>query len=83
MFQARPTHMGEPGNPRSPAPPRLCPGQFAFCRDALVFFARTLDAIFELTAVVGEELGHSVDPARYIATNCATEHHGLTDLEFM
>ena len=63
--------------------PTLCLGQFAFARDALVRFARTLDAIFELMPVVRELLGHFVGPARYIATDCGPEHHGLTDLEFM
>jgi hypothetical protein len=46
-------------------------------------FARALDAIFELTAIVRELLGDFVGPARYIATDCGLEHHGLTDLEFM
>lgn len=63
--------------------PALCPGQFAFLRDALMRFARALDAIFELTAIVRELLGDFVGPARYIATDCGLEHHGLTDLEFM
>ena len=43
----------------------------------------TLDVIFELTAIVGESLGHFVDPARHIAIDRGPEHHGLTDLEFM
>jgi len=32
-----------------------------------MLFARTLDAIFELTAIVGEEFGHFVDPASALA----------------
>jgi hypothetical protein len=61
----------------------LCPGQLAFSRDALMRFARTLDAIFELMAIVRELLGHFVDPAGYIAADRRSENHGLTDLEFM
>jgi hypothetical protein len=61
----------------------LCLAQFAFQRDALVFFAGTLDAILELAAIVRELLGHFVGPAWHIATVCAPYHHGLTNLEFM
>ena len=46
-----------------------------------MLFARTLDVIFELTAIVREELGHLVDPARYIAIDCGPERHGLTDVD--
>ena len=63
--------------------PRLCPGQFAFSRDALMLFARASDAIFEFTAIVRKLLGHFEGPARRIATDCAPKHYGLTDLEFM
>jgi hypothetical protein len=65
------------------AGPRLCPGQFAFSRDALMLFARASDAIFEFTAIVRKLLGHFEGPARRIATDCAPKHYGLTDLEFM
>src|SRR4030081_1618489 len=63
--------------------PRLCPGQFAFSRDALMLFGRTLDAIFELTAIVREELGHLVAPARHIAADCGPDGYDLADFEFM
>jgi hypothetical protein len=45
--------------------------------------ARTLDAIFELMAIVRELFGHFVDPAGYIAADRRSENHGLADLEFM
>ena len=62
--------------------PPLCPGQFAFARDALMLFARTLDAIFELMVIVGKELGlgHVVEPAGHIAID-RREQHGVADLD--
>jgi hypothetical protein len=62
---------------------RLRLGQFAFSRDALMVFVRTLDAIFELAAIVRELLGHFVGPARHIATERRLDHHGLTDMKFV
>ena len=61
----------------------LFPGQFAFSRDALMLFARTLDAIFELMAIMGKELGNFVDPAGHIAADRRPEEHVVTELEFM
>jgi len=46
-----------PGKVSSRSP--LCLGQFAFQRDALMFFAGTLDAIFERAPIVRELFGHS------------------------
>ena len=51
----------------------LHPGQFTFSRDALMLFIRTLDAIFELTAIVRELPGHLVNPAGHIATDCGPD----------
>ncbi len=62
---------------------RLRLNEFAFPRDALVHFVHALDAIFELTVVLGELLGHRVDAARYVATEREPDGHNLTDLEFM
>lgn len=62
---------------------RLRLNEFAFPRDALVHFVRALDAIFELTVVLGELLGHRVDAARYVATEGGPDGYSLTDREFM
>ena len=48
-------------------PLMLCLRQFAFPHDALMLFACTLDAIFELAPIVRELLGHGVGSARHIA----------------
>jgi hypothetical protein len=48
-----------------------------------MFLAGTLDPILELAAIVRELLGHFVDPARYISTDCGPEYHGFTDPEFV
>jgi hypothetical protein len=61
----------------------LCLCQFVFSHNTLVLFACTLDAIFELPPIVRKLLGHSVGPARHIATDCAPDVHGLSNLEFM
>ena len=47
-----------------------------------MLFGRTLDAIFELMAIVGKELGHVVEPAGHIAID-RREQHGVADLEFV
>src|SRR5262249_49971300 len=57
--------------------------QFAFPHNALVLLACTLDAIFELPPIVRKLLGHNVGPARHIATDCAPDVHGLSNLEFV
>jgi hypothetical protein len=64
-------------------PLMLCLRQFAFPHDALMLFACTLDAIFELAPIVRELLGHGVGSARHIATDCRPDVHGLTNLKFM
>jgi hypothetical protein len=64
-------------------PLMLCLRQFAFPHDALMLFACTLDAIFELAPIVRELLGHGVGSARHIATDCTPDVHGLTNLKFM
>jgi hypothetical protein len=61
----------------------LCLRQFAFPHNTLVRFACTLDAIFELPPIVRKLLGHNVGPARHIATDCAPDVHGLSNLEFV
>jgi len=65
------------------SPFMLCLRQFAFPHNALMLFACTLDAIFELAPIVRELLGHRIGPARHIATDCRPDVHGLTNLEFM
>src|SRR4029450_8404770 len=74
-----------PANSRAEAmrAARLRLGQFAFSRDALMVFVCTLDAIFELAAVVSELFGDFVGPARHIATERRLDHHGLTDMKFV
>src|SRR6516165_7137415 len=62
---------------------RLRLSQFAFPRNALMLFICTFNAIFELAPIVGELLGHFVNPAWHIATDCGPEDHALTDMEFM
>src|SRR6266566_3998016 len=57
--------------------------QFAFPHNTLVLLACTLDAIFELPPIVRKLLGHNVGPARHIATDCAPDVHGLSNLEFV
>ena len=60
-----------PANSRAEAmrAARLRLGQFAFSRDALMVFVRTLDAIFELAAIVRELLGHFVGPPGTLRLN--------------
>ena len=60
------------------SPFMLCLRQFAFPHNALMLFACTLDAIFELAPIVRELLGHRIGPARHIATDCRPDVHGLT-----
>jgi adenylate cyclase len=47
----------------------LCPGQFAFPRNALMLFVCTFDVIFELPPIVRELFGQLVDPPSHIATD--------------
>ena len=72
-----------PGHDRRPTMLRLRLDQFVLSRNALILLIGALDAIFELSAVVRELLGHFVGPARYIAIDRRPDHHGLTDREFV
>jgi hypothetical protein len=63
--------------------PALSLRELAFEGDALMFLAGTLDSVLELAAIVGELIGHFVDPARHIAIDCGPKHHGFTDPEFV
>jgi hypothetical protein len=47
----------------------LCPGQFAFPRNALMLFVCTFDVIFELPPIVRELFGQLVDSPSHIATD--------------
>jgi hypothetical protein len=61
----------------------LWPGELAFSGDALMFFAGTLDAIFELAPIVRELFGHFVGSARHVAAYHRPKAYDLTDVEFM
>ena len=52
-------------------------------RDALVFLAGTLDAIFELAPIVRELLGYFVGSARHVAVYDGSKAYDLTEVEFM
>ena len=62
---------------------RLWLNQFAFPRNALIWFVCTFDAVLELESIVGELFGHFIDPTWHIATDCRPEHHALADMKFM